>query len=152
VTHSEYLSFYLDMRLGALGGNHAYFEITDPSGNKVATALRQRSGLMVLVLVSIIESNFLSKAQLRLLRNFEAPQMLPSSVDPLHLSCYIYIRDCVAHNPKRVMLPPGRNTDRFLSAVTSGAFPFARVTHSEVTVEDSHELHRIILRLFGQNV
>jgi hypothetical protein len=149
---TDYRSYYLNLILGTLGGNHAHFKITDESGEAVAKSAAYRRGLTVLALVSLIEANFLSKQQLRELRGFQTPQGLPASVNLTHLSCYIYLRDCFAHNPNAAILPPGANTTGFVNAVNSGTFTYATVQGTQIDVTDTHELHLIVLRLFGENV
>ena len=149
---TEYNEFYLDLKLGVLGGNRAHFSITDPLEEKSTQVRNSLCGLRVLVLVSFIESNFLSRAAMKSLRRFDIPLGLPNAVIPAHLSSFIYIRDCFAHGPTAQLLSSGRNTQRFVAAVDSGAFPHASVCQGRVCVHDVHALHLIVLRFFGQRI
>jgi hypothetical protein len=152
MTLTHYRVYYLDLILGTLGGNRAHFTITDETGEAAARSAKYRSGLVVLALVSLIEANFLSKQDLKTIRNFGVPPTLPRSVNPTHLACYIYIRDCFAHNPEAHLLPSGTNTSGFLSALQSGNFLFGSVLGTQVVVNNTHELHLIVLRFFGESV
>ena len=152
MTPKHYNAYYLNLILGTLGGNHAHFAMTDETGEATVRSAQYRSGLVVLALVSLIEANFLSKQTLKTIRNFGAPTSLPASVDPTHLACYAYVRDCFAHNPEAHLLPHGINTTGFLSAVQSGRFPFACLSGTRVLVNNTHQLHLIVLRFFGEPV
>jgi hypothetical protein len=152
MTPTHYRAYYLDLILGTLGGNRTHFAITDETGEAAVRSAHYRSGLVVLALVSLIEANFLSKQDLKTIRNFGAPPSLPPSVDSIHLACYAYVRDCFAHNPEAHLLPQGINTTGFLSAVKSGRFPFAGLSGPQVVVNDTHQLHLIVLRFFGEPV
>lgn len=115
----------------------------------------KKNGLMVLALVSIIESNFLTKSDLKALRNFNAPSTkLPTSVNQLHLSGFVYLRDCFSHNPSGKILSSGKNTTSFCAAVASGAFPWVTILGQELKINPKaiHELHLNILRFYGQSV
>lgn len=115
----------------------------------------KKNGLIVLALVAFIESNFLSKPDLRLLRSYQLPTAsLPASINPIHLSSFIYLRDCFAHNPSGVLLSPGTNTTSFCSAVSNGGFPWAQINGQSVIIDPAgfHELHLQVLRFFGENV
>lgn len=152
MTPAHYRAYYLDLILGTLGGNRAHFSITDETGDATSRAVRYRGGLVVLALVSLIEANFISKQDLRTIRNFGTlPTLLPG-VNPTQLSCYFYIRDCFAHNPEAQLLPQGNNTAGFLAAVQSGHFPFGSALGTQVVVNDTHPLHLIVLRFFGEQV
>ena len=152
MTLADYRTYYLDLILGTLGGNHAHLAITDETGDATERSARYRRGLTVLALVSLIESNFLSKQDLKTLRKFEVPITFPSKVNSTHLACYIYVRDCFAHNPEALLLPQGTNTTGFLLALQSGHFPFGNVSDTQVAVNDTHQLHLIVLRFFGEPV
>jgi hypothetical protein len=152
MTSTHYRAYYLDLILGTLGGNRSHFTITDDIGEAAVRSARYRRGLVVLALVSLIEANFLSKHELRAIRNFEASSSLPPSVDQTHLACYVYIRDCFAHNPEAHLLPQGGNTTGFQKAVQSGGFSFASLLGTRVLVNDTHQLHLIVLRFFGEPV
>jgi hypothetical protein len=148
----EYRTYYLDLVLGTLGGNHSHFEITDETGVASQQSNRYRNGLVVLALVSLLEANFFSPQDVRCLRNFGVPAGFPANVDATHVACYLYIRDCFAHNPKGVLLSRGNNTSAFLGAVQSGRFTFTHVVGNEIYATDTHNLHLIVLRFFGQPV
>lgn len=152
MTATHYRAYYLDLILGTLGGNHAHFAITDETGESAVRSARYRSGLVVLALVSLIEANFLSRQDLKTVRNFGAPPSLPLSINPTHLACYVYVRDCFAHNPEAPLLTPGSNTTGFQTAVQSGCFPFAGLSGTQVVVNDTHQLHLMVLRFFGEPV
>jgi hypothetical protein len=148
----QYRTYYLDLILGTLGGNRTHFDLTDETGDARTRSTLYLGGLTVLALVSLIEANFLSKQDLKAIRNFGTPTNLPPSVNRIHLSCYTYIRDCFAHNPEAKLLTPGSNTTEFLSAIQSGQFPFCSVSNNQVRVTNTHELHLIVLRFFGEAV
>ena len=153
MTLSEYRRYYLDLTLGILGGNHAHFSITMPDDStQKAEYDNYRRGLTVLALVSLAESNLITEADFKALRKFEPTAIVPSTVNQTHLSGFIYLRDCVAHNPATTLLSGGKNTEAFLSAVASGQFPFATVSGSSLSIGNTHELHLIVLRLYGENV
>ena len=112
----------------------------------------KKNGLIVLSLVSFIESNFLTKPTLKLLRQFHAPTTpIPASVNPKHLSCFIYLRDCFAHNPNAVLLGTGANTTSFITAISDGSFSWATFTGKSISIvpDGVHELHLNVLRFFG---
>lgn len=158
MTVEEYKRFYVDFVLTILNPAVAQEVSNDPvlRSNPARQAEYQNlvGGLVILALVSFVESNFLSTAQLKSLRNFAgcAPP-LPSKVNLTHLSCFVYIRDCFAHDPSGQLLSGGTNTTQFLAALQSGAFPWASIAGSTVSLTGaSHELHLMILRFFGQEV
>lgn len=148
----QYRKYYLDLILGTLGGNQTHFDLTDETGEASARSTLYRGGLKVLALVSLIEANFLSKKDLKAIRNFGKPTNIPSGVNRIHLSCYTYIRDCFAHNPEAKLLTPGSNTTGFLLAIQSGQFPYCSVSNDQVRETNTHELHLIVLRFFGEPV
>jgi hypothetical protein len=159
MTREEYSRFYVDFIVTILGPSvkrEANCDLKLQSDLKrQAEYENQKNGLVVLALVSFIESNFLQKADLKQLRQFQAPQtVLPPTVNAAHLSCFIFLRDCFAHNPAAVLLGPGTNTSAFTAAVTTGTFPWASVAGQSVTVDSAglHELHLIVLRFLGENV
>ncbi len=152
MTVTEYRRYYLDLTLGVLGGNHAHFDITTPSDEQRAIYNNYLAGLTVLALVSLIEANFLSKGEMKALRNFQTVQSLPHAIHQVHLSSFIYVRDCFAHNPLAKLLPPGDNTTAFLAAVCNGMFSFASVSGQDIKILNTHQLHLIVLRFFGENV
>jgi hypothetical protein len=149
----EFSRYYLNLTLGALCGNHAHFQITCGDDDSTKEEYdKYRSGLIVLALISFIESNFLSKQQIKDLRNFKTVIGIPPSIDQTHLSCYLYLRDCYAHNPFSELLPSGVNTSGFIQAINSHNFEFASVTGNTVVIENTHELKLLVLRFFGENV
>ena len=159
MTKSEYAAYYIRFIVTVLGpavNREAHNDqglMSDPALQ--ADLENKKNGLIVLTLVSFIESNFLPKADLKLLRQFQAPaQALPSTLNQLHISCFIYLRDCFAHNPTGALLGAGINTAAFTAAVASGAFPWASVSGQSITVVPTgiHELHLNVLRFFGENV
>ena len=148
MTITEYRRYYLDLTLGVLGGNHGHFDITEPSTDQLEIYNNYSNGLIVLALVSFLDARFLSKSELKVLRNFEPVARIPSTIHQVHLSSYIYLRDCFAHNPFAKLLPEGQNTTAFLAAIDSGKFSFASVAEQRIRILDTNPLHRIILRLF----
>lgn len=156
---TEYSNWYIRFLLTAIGpavrreAANDHRIAADPAMQ--ADFENKKNGLMVLALVSIIESNFLTKSDLKALRNFNAPSTtLPTSVNQLHLSGFIYLRDCFAHNPSGKLLSSGHNTSAFCAAVSSGTFPWATISGQDITIEPTavHELHLNILRFYGQAV
>jgi hypothetical protein len=152
MTLAEYRRYYLELTLGVLGGNHAHFDITMPDDTaRKAKYDNYRRGLTVLALVSLAESNLITEGDFKALRKFEPTTGIPSIVNQTHLSGFIYLRDCVAHNPDTNLLSGGKNTAAFASAIASGQFPFANVSGSALRIGNTHELHLIVLRLYGEN-
>jgi len=150
---NDYRGYYLDLTLGIIAGNHAHFQITmEPDDPKKVIYKNYQRGLTVLALVSLIESNFLNKKEMRALRKFEAVPDLNSTINQDHLSCYIYLRDCYAHNPFSKLLTLGTNTDKFKATLNSNNFPFARIEENNVYIVDTHELHLLVLRFYGEPV
>ena len=149
----DYRQYYLDLKQGVLAGNHAHFKITMELDNpKNIIYKNYQRGLTVLALISLIESNFITKMQLKALRKFEEVSTLNSKINQEHLSCYIYIRDCYAHNPFSKLLPEGTNTNKFIEAINSGNFPFAQIQEDNISIVDTHQLHLLVLRFYNQPV
>ncbi len=149
----DYRRYYLDLTQGILAGNHAHFQITmahdDP---KRIIYKNYQCGLTVLALISLIESNFITKPQLKALRKFEEVPTLNSAINQEHLSCYIYLRDCYSHNPFSKLLPTGTNTDNFIAKINSNNFPFAQIQGDNVSIVDTHQLHLLVLMFYNQFV
>jgi hypothetical protein len=159
MTQSEYAAYYIRFLVTTLGPSVKREAHNDEAlQNDLALQAdleNKKNGLIVLALVSFIESNFLTKTDLKLLRQFQAPStVIPPSVNTAHLSSFIYLRDCFAHNPDAVLLGAGTNTSAFSTAVASGAFPWATISGKSITVIPTgiHQLHLNVLRLFGENV
>ena len=147
----EYREYYLDLTLGTLGGNRAHFNITRSEDDpKIAVYNNYRKGLLVLSLVSLIEANFVTKKQFKQLRNFIHVPELNSSINQCHLSCFIYVRDCFGHNPSAKLLGEGDNTTEFKRALDKGNFEFVDLKEDGLQINNTHELHRLILRFYGQ--
>ena len=147
----EYSGYYNDLTQGILGGNRAHFNITRSKDDpKIAVYNNYRNGLLVLSLVSLIEANFLTRQQLKQLRNFTHAPELNSSINQCHLSCFIYVRDCFGHNPSAKLLGEGANTQGFKRALDKGNFEFVDLKEDGLQINDTHELHRLILRFYGQ--
>ena len=152
IPFTEYKQYYQLLTAGILGGNEGNLAIMQASNIDVSQFTNYRSGLIILSLVAFTESNFFEKSDFKLLRNFDTVENFPIGVHQLHLSCYIYIRDCFAHNPKAVMFSGGRNTEGFKLAVNSGQFNAASITGNEIKINESceHSLHMIIRALYEQ--
>jgi hypothetical protein len=159
MTLDEYRRYYTDFIITILGpsvNREAHCDLKLQKDSKRQAELENwKNGIIVVELVSFIESNFLQKSALKKLRQFGVlGAMLPSPVNQTHLSCFIYLRDCFAHSPTGVLLGPGANTSGFIGAVASGAFPWAMVDGQNVVIVPAglHELHLIALRFFGEKV
>lgn len=153
MSKEEFNQYYLDLTLGALGGNYAHFQIVYGDDNSKKNKLdNYRSGLIVLALVSFIESNFLDREQIKNIRNFRTVDRIPPSINQTHLSCYFYLRDCYAHNPFSNLLSSGPNTKGFEEALASNNFRFASILENKVVIENTHELKLLVLRFFEENV
>lgn len=158
MTLKEYKSFYIDYIETILKPavyREAHIDSNLGSNQVLQSQLQQYSyGLMVLALVSIIEANFLGQRTLKDLRNFRVPSSLSPAINPVHLSCFIYLRDCFAHNPDRVLFSSGNNTEGFKNAIANKSFPFATIEDEKVLIggKAAHALHLIILRFFGEDV
>ena len=149
----DYRCYYLDLSLGILAGNRAHFQITmEQDDPKIAIYKNYQRGLMVLALVSLIESKFLNKQDMKSLRKFEVLPNLNTAINQNYLSCFIYLRDCYAHNPCSKLLPSGVNTDGFKKALSSGSFTFAKIEGDNFYISDTHQLHLLVLRLYGEPV
>ena len=148
MTINEFNDYYLNLKLGVLGGNHGHFDSVNAGLETLEKSKRYRMGLMVLAVVSLIEANFLNKQDLRTIRNFEISSNVPATVNSTHLACYIYIRDCFAHNPEAMLLPEGKNTNGFLSAVGRGEFPYGSISDNKVIVQNTDQLGSIARRFF----
>lgn len=156
---TEYSNWYIRFLLTAIGPAVQREAANDPKlttdSIMKADFENKKNGLMVLALVSIIESNFLTKSDLKALRNFNPPSTtIPTSVNQAHLSGFIYLRDCFAHNPSGKILGSGQNTTSFCSAVASDTFPWATIVGHDMIIDPKsiHELHLNILRFYGQDV
>lgn len=157
MTLDEYKRFYIDFVVTVLDPavkREASCDLklqADPA--RQAEYENLKNGLVILALVSFIESNFLTKQQMRQLRQFRScTSPMPTSINPTHISCFIYIRDCIAHGPSAQLLSNGLNTESFLSVIKSGQFPWASVTSATLDIGGAHELHLNVLRFFGETV
>lgn len=152
----EYRRYYLDLTLGTFGGNHAHFvcSIEDISEREASldTSRKMRQRQIVFHLISLIETEFIQR-DLKVLRNFSTSSTVPASVNSTHLSCFIYIRDCVGHHASAKLFASTQpNTIGFMDAITSGAFPYATLNGDYIDSVNTHELHLIVLRFFDQSV
>lgn len=154
MTLSEYQRYYIDLTQGVLGSNHAHFSITMLEDTRKMEYDNYRRGLVVLALVSLAESNLITEGDFKALRKFQPAVTIPATVNQVHLSGFIYLRDCVAHNPATTLLSGGKNTEAFLSVVASGQFPFVTISGRALHIEDkdTHALHLIVRRLYGEHV
>lgn len=153
----EYGKYYLDLTLGTFGGNQAHFDCSYEDLIEREAAIdksrRVRQRQIVFHLISLIETEFLNKANMKALRKFKRVPTVPASVNSTHLSCFIYIRDCVGHHASAKLFAPTQpNTIGFMNAITSGAFPYATLNGDFIDSANTHELHLIVLRFFGQSV
>lgn len=156
---SEYAEYYLGFLLTTIGSS-VKREANNDSGlkNNIAQQMtyeNKKNALLILSLVSFIESNFITKADFKLLRQFKTPSVLPPiSINCINLSCFIYLRDCFAHNPDGVLLGSGVNTTNFCNSISTGVFPFATISGQSITIDPKGipELHLYILRFYGDNV
>ena len=153
----EYRRYYLDLTLGTFGGNHAHFVCSIENITEREAAIdksrRVRQRQIVFHLISLIETEFLSQDDMRALRKFSTVPSVPATVNSTHLSCFIYIRDCVGHHASAKLFASTQpNTIGFMNAITSGAFPYATLNGDFIDSANTHELHLIVLRFFGQSV
>jgi hypothetical protein len=102
-------------------------------------------------MIAFIESNFLSKSQMKSLRKFEEIGGIPNSINQYTLSCFIYLRDAIAHNPRVELLPSGCNTDAFVRAVNEHKFNFAKIEDPVIQIDDRaiHHLHLMVRKFYG---
>ncbi len=153
----EYRKYYLDLTLGTFGGNQAHFDCSYEVSNEREVAIEKsrktRQRQIVFHLVSLIETEFLSHDDMRALRKFLTLASVPAAVNSTHLSCFIYIRDCVGHHASAKLFAPTQpNTMCFANAVASGTFPHVTLNGDFIDSANTHELHLIVLRFFGQSV
>jgi hypothetical protein len=156
---ANYRSYYIRFIVTTLAPSVKRAVNNDPevANNPVFVADLEnwKNGLCILALVAFIEANFLSSIQIKLLRKFQAPlPQLPQAVNLTHLSCFIYMRDCFAHDPNGLLFPGQQNTNNFLAAISGGKFAWAAQSSQKISVVPNgiHELHLIILRLFGEQI
>ena len=108
-------------------------------------------GTKISLMIAFIESNFIDTTQMKVLRKFKKIEGIPSDIHQSLLSCFIYIRDCIAHNPKLILLSPGDNTDNFVRILNEGGFNFATIKGEEITIDSGaiHHLHLTIRRFYN---
>lgn len=152
MNHAEYSRYYNRLLPAVLGGNHAHFDIAELNSTEKKAYPNCLHGFQVMALIAFIESNFLSSSDARSLRNFSNVSRIPLTVNQKHLSGYYYIRDCFAHNPLGKMFPAGDpNSTKFLNAIDTNEFPYARIDGDTVVIKDVHPLHLIVLGLYEIN-
>ena len=108
------------------------------------------TGTKILLMVAFIESNFLTSKKMKKLRKFEVIDDIPNNIHQSHLSAFIYIRDCIAHNPRIELLPSGHNTDQFLQMINEGKFHFAKIEDTKIIIKENviQYLHLIVRDFF----
>lgn len=160
MTLDEYKSLHQDLKLGVLCTNHSHFDALDKlnSERNIKKYNNYRAGILIFSLVSFIESNFLDSKKMKSLRKFEYVVGLPSGVNQKHLSCFIYIRDCVAHNMFPKLFVSNTNsgaghTQKFIDSTNNGDFPFVTVSGGDIILGNSlNDLHLIVLDFFDVGV
>jgi hypothetical protein len=156
MTLDEYSNYYMSFVVLALGSSvdRAARQLPDVDRNTGVESdyKNKMSGLIVLLLVSVIEANFLSKQDFNKLRNFSQPDCsLPAGADLNEISSFIYIRDCFAHDPTGSIFDSGDNTIAFKDEILKGAFPYASISNGKLVVrpDATHQLHLTVRRFFG---
>lgn len=152
MTFNDYKKYYHRYINSVLGLREQEFDCMNITESERTLFSSYEVGTKVLLMVAFIESNFLNKAQLKSLRKFEEPDAISVGVNFTQLSCFVYIRDCMAHNPNMLLLPDGQNTIKFTGMVSAGRFNFATINKENITVLESsiHQLHLTIRKFYGQ--
>lgn len=147
----DYKYFYLNFVDRLLGIREQEFDCMNITEEKKQSFFNYALGAKLLLMVAFIESNFLSKSQMKSLRKFEQIEGIPDSINQSILSCFIYIRDAIAHNPRVELLPPGYNTDAFVRAVDECNFHFAKIDNSTIKIEYNaiHCLHLMVRNFYN---
>ena len=146
VSFEEYKHHYLNFISSILGIREQELDIRGISDGEKNEFYNYSYGIKILYLVSFIESNFLTKQEFKQLRRFELIPNFDHNIQQRKLSCFIYIRDCVAHSPSIKLLPKGINTDAFIEIVEKGAFGYAQIIENKVLI-DSRSIHTFYLMI-----
>ena len=144
MTLEEYKVYYLKFVNCLLGIREQELGVMDLTEEEKQSYFNDSLGVKLLLMVAFIESNFLSKSQMKSLRNFREVEGIPSSINQKMLSCFIYLRDAIAHNPKVELLSPGSNTDAFVEAVNEHEFNLAKIEGSVIQI-DNRAINRLHL-------
>ena len=146
--YKHYYSRYIDSLLGIREQEFDCMDITNEEKKLFANYM---TGTKISLMIAFIESNFINNRQMRDLRKFNEIEGIPNDIHQSLLSCFIYIRDCIAHNPRLILLSPGDNTDNFVRILNEGGFNFATIRGENITIDNSaiHHLHLTIRRFYN---
>lgn len=152
ISFKDYIKYYLRYINSLLGIREQEYDTMEISQVEKDVYNNYLNGTKLLLMISFIESNFLTAIKMKSLRKFESIDDIPSAVHQQHLSCFIYIRDCIAHNPNMLLLPSGTNTDNFISSTSEGNFNYASIDGEKIILNSNsiHYLHLIIRELYGK--
>lgn len=150
ISFEEYKHYYLNFISSVLGVREQELDVRGISDGEKNEFYNYSYGIKILYLVSFIESNFLTKQEFKQLRRFKLITDFNHNVNQEKLSCFIYIRDCVAHNPNLELLPSGTNTDAFIEKIEKGAFNYAQIRENKVLIQPRsiHSFHLMIRRFY----
>ncbi len=150
ISFEDYKHYYLHYVNRVLGVREQEFDCTESSEEEKELFFNYATGTKILLMVAFIESNFLTSSQMKRLRKFEVIDEIPNNIHQSLLSSFIYIRDCVAHNPRIVLLSSGHNTDEFLRIINEGKFKYAKIQDTNIIVNEGaiHYLHLTVRKFF----
>lgn len=151
IPFEDYKYYYNRYINCVLGVREQEFSIMNVSEEEKRNFFNYATGTKLLLMVAFIESNFLTSSQMKKLRKFEEIDGIPDNIHQSLLSSFIYIRDCIAHNPRIELLPSGQNTDEFLKIIEEG-FHFAEIQDTSIIIKEDaiHYLHLTIRKFFEE--
>ncbi len=151
ISFEDYKYHYNNYINRVLGVREQEFDIMNLSEEDKKLFFNYVTGTKILLMVAFIESNFLTSSQMKKLRKFEIIDGIPNNIHQSFLSSFIYIRDCIAHNPRIELLPSGHNTDEFLRIINEGKFHFAKIQDTNIIINEGiiHHLHLTVRKFFG---
>lgn len=150
IAFQEYKYYYNRYINSLLGVREQEFDTMDISEAEKRNFFNYATGTKVLLMVAFIESNFLTSSQMKKLRKFEEIEGIPDNIHQSLLSSFIYIRDCIAHNPRIELLPSGQNTDEFLKIINEGKFHFVKIQGTSIILNEDviQHLHLTVRDFF----
>jgi len=148
---NDYKHYYLNYVDRLLGIREQEFDCMTISPEERVLFFNYLLGTKTVLMIAFIESNFLTRSQMKSLRKFEEVDGIPSNIHQPLLSCFIYIRDCIAHNPKLILLPSGTNTSGFVRAINEGKFNYAKIDGASIIIDERaiQKLHLTIRGFFN---
>ena len=151
IQFEDYKYYYNNYINRVLGVREQEFSIMNLSEEDKKLFFNYATGTKILLMVAFIESNFLTPSKMKKLRKFERIDDIPNNIHQSLLSSFIYIRDCIAHNPRIELLPTGENPDKFIQIINEGKFNFAKIQDTNIIINEDviHYLHLTVRKFFG---